>query len=250
MDFAQLDHEIVSAGSPAAEGEQIAGLVQENLSPEEQNRLKEIYPVLMEFNDLMFKAQTGQYPDEAEKMESVNEQGVPESGLGETRVAQGMQSEARVPSRPVEGQVAQNAPEMMSRGGEVDISDILERDKPDWLIRALDPSTPTTKDGETIRSLTGSMDGRQILVPSIRMVDGELVRYKDEDAFRIAREKQDYLVLPAKSDKEAEAYSKALSDEFGKRRFEFGKVTQGMATGGVAAGPMGIVDKQGADGSG
>ena len=39
MDFAQLDHEIVSAGSPAAEGEQIAGLVQENLSPEEQNRL-------------------------------------------------------------------------------------------------------------------------------------------------------------------------------------------------------------------
>ena len=72
MDFAQLDHEVLTAGSPAAEGEQIAGLIQENLTPEEQNRLKEIYPVLIEFNELMFKAQTGQYPDEAEKMASVN----------------------------------------------------------------------------------------------------------------------------------------------------------------------------------
>jgi len=256
MDFAQLDHEIVSAGSPAAEGEQIAGLVQENLSPEEQNRLKEIYPVLMEFNDLMFKAQTGQYPDEAEKMESVNEQGVPESGLGETRVAQGMQSEARVPSRPVEGQVAQNAPEMMSRGGEVDISDILERDKPDWLIRALDPSTPTTKDGETIRSLHTFHDGNWIVFPSIRMKDGKLKQLGEEvprgysnprgisfdKAFNETLNKKDYIVVPARDDKEAKAYSIAISDEISKRR--------GMQMGGVAAGPVGVVDKQGADNSG
>ena len=119
MDFAQLDHEVLTAGSPAAEGEQIAGLIQENLTPEEQNRLKEIYPVLIEFNELMFKAQNGLYPDEVEKMASINEQGMPsEQGFG-TRVPQDMQNEAMVPSRPVEGQVPQNAPEMMSRGGEV-----------------------------------------------------------------------------------------------------------------------------------
>ena len=95
------------------------------------------------------------------------------------------------------------------------------------------------------------MDGRQILVPTIRMIDGKLTRFTSDEAFKMAREKEDYLVLPAKSDKEAEAYSKELSDEFGRRRFEFGKVTQGMAVGGVVpAGPVGVINQPGADGSG
>ena len=102
MDFAQLDHEVVTAGSPAAEGEQIAGLIQENLTPEEQSRLKEIYPVLIEFNELMFKAETGRFPEAPGEMASINEQGVPSEQASEGRVPQDMQSEAMVPPRPVE----------------------------------------------------------------------------------------------------------------------------------------------------
>lgn len=151
MDFAQLDHEVLTAGSPAAEGEQIAGLIQENLTPEEQNRLKEIYPVLIEFNELMFKAQNGLYPDEVEKMASINEQGMPsEQGFG-TRVPQDMQSEAMVPSRPVEGQVPQNAPEMMAEGG-VAAGPIGVVDKPGADNSGVADDVPAESDGFVINA--------------------------------------------------------------------------------------------------
>ena len=262
LNFEELDHEFLTEGSPAAESEKIAGLIQQNLSPEEQKRLAEIIPVLEEYNMLMVKVQTGKSVEELEKSGELEALALRSGESPAIEVAQEGQTQMAAPSRPVQRGVAENAPKMMSAGGEVDISNILEGDKPDWLIRALDPSTEMTKNNESIRSYTGSMDGRQILVPSIRMVDGEFVRYKPEEAFRIAREKQDYLVIPAKSDEEAEAYSKALSNEISRRRQQSGMALGGTppvieqqqpaaaGPGGVAAGPVGVVDAPGADESG
>ena len=40
LDISQFDQEFLTAGSQGAEGEKIAGLVQKNLTPEEQKRLE------------------------------------------------------------------------------------------------------------------------------------------------------------------------------------------------------------------
>ena len=115
-EISEFDHEFMTAGSQSAEGEKLAGLVQQNLTTEEQRRLEEIMPILEEFNMLIFKAQTGEFPEEAEGMGFTNEQGVPEQDQGNGRVPQDMQSEAKVPPRSVEGQVPQNAPKMQGGG--------------------------------------------------------------------------------------------------------------------------------------
>ena len=261
LDMNSLDFEFMTKGDPITDAQDAAGRIQQNLTPEEMDEMANLAPYAEKFMILSIKAETGQAPSEqdvdqllaqlGQEMPPTDEQGMPsEQGSG-AMMPEYMQSEASVPPMPVEGQMPQNAPEMMAEGGVVDISGILTGPKPDWLKRALDPATKMTEDNESIRGMTGSIDGRQILVPTIRMVDGELVRYKPKEAFKMAREKEDYLVLPAKSDKEAEAYSKELSNEFGRRRFEFGKVTQGMAVGGVVpAGPAGVVNQPGADRSG
>ena len=243
LNIEELDHEFITEGSSDAEGERFVGMAQQNLSEKEIQRMLELIPAVKEYQLYMIKAETGQFPEGAEEFIASEGQGMPVEQGSDVEVPQEDQSEVEAPPRLVEEEMpenqvemAENVPRMMSAGGEVNISDILEGDKPAWLIRALDPSTKMTKNNESIRSYTGSMDGRQILVPSIRMVDGELVRYKPEEAFRIAREKQDYLVIPAKSDEEAEAYSKALSNEISRRRQQ-----SGMALGGTppVAGPVG-----------
>ena len=261
-----LDFEFMTRGDPVVQAKDTAGRFQQNLTPEEINEMAELAPYAEKFMLLTIKGETGRIPSEedvnqllqqtTQEMASTNEQGMPsEQGSG-TRVPQDMQSEAMVPSRPVEGQMPQNAPEMMSKGGKVDLSGILEGDKFYFLISGLDRSTPTTKDGETIRSLHTFHDGNWIVFPSIRMKDGKLKQLGEEvprgysnprgisfdKAFNETLNKKDYIVVPARDDKEAEAYSKAISDEIGRRR--------GMQMGGVAAGPVGVVDKPGADNSG
>ena len=116
-DISQFDHEFLTAGSQSAEGEKLAGLVQQNLTPEEQKRLEEIMPILEEFNMLVLKAQTGEFPEGAEEMGFINGQGMPEQGMMEGRVPQDMQNQQRPPLQAVEGQMPQNAPEMMAEGG-------------------------------------------------------------------------------------------------------------------------------------
>ena len=278
-DISQFDQEFLTAGSQGAEGEKIAGLVQKNLTPEEQKRLEEIIPILEEFNMLMYKAQTGEELPTGEEMGPVNEQGMvepdPREGMvpqdmqnqqgmpprpiegqmPESAPNQGMQNQQMAPPRPIEGQMPESAPEMMAEGGwtgtgyrKTDINRILQlEDKPDWLERALDPSSPMTKENESIRSATAEIDGQYVLFPTIRMVEGKLEKYKDNNkAYDKAKEKQDFIVLPAKTQDEADLYSKALSNEIGKKRQKY----QGMQMGGVAAGPVGVINEQGADGSG
>lgn len=79
-------------------------------------------------------------------------------------------------------------------------------DRPAWLRRALDPSTPTTEARETIKTM--SNDGK--LFPTIRMINGKLTRLSDRQAYDMAIEKGDFIQFD--SDEQATEFSKKLSD--------------------------------------
>lgn len=268
LNMNDLDFEFMTKGDQIVETQDIAGRMQQNLTPEELQEMTELAPYAEKFMLLYIKSETGQLPSEqdadrllaemSQGMTPTNGQGVPpEQGSG-AMVPQNMQTKRKVPSRPVEGQMPQNAPEMMSKGGtvtygggyDVNISDIVNsKNAPAWLQRALDPSTPTTEDNETIRSVHEKVDGNWVIYPSIRMIDGKLKKFEREEmnkAYNMAMDKKDYIVVPARNSEEARAYSRAISDEISKRRYP-----KNMAVGGVVpAGPVGVINQPGADGSG
>ena len=65
-----------------------------------------------------------------------------------------------------------------------------------WAIRASDPETPTLKlngDEATVQTMNSEYEGREILYPTIRMVDGELKKFDEKTAKEIAIEKGDYV---------------------------------------------------------
>jgi len=78
-----------------------------------------------------------------------------------------------------------------------------------WIKRALNPNTPTTIARETVKTHSREYEGKELLFPTIRLVDGQLKEFSKEDAFKIAMEKKDFIVF--NSPKEATAYSKGLS---------------------------------------
>ncbi len=87
-----------------------------------------------------------------------------------------------------------------------------------WVARALDPTTITTQDNETIRSATSqhSDTGKWIVYPTIRSVDGKLVKLDDVTAKRRTEELGDFVEFD--SEQEATEFSKNLSNEIGNRR--------------------------------
>ena len=87
---------------------------------------------------------------------------------------------------------------------------------PSWLTRALKPSTPNTKDNETVRTTSFEYEGKEILVPTIRMIDGKLTKLSSKDAFEEALKKKDYLIFNSSS--EATAMSKRISQMIGQAR--------------------------------
>ena len=87
---------------------------------------------------------------------------------------------------------------------------------PSWLTRALKPSTPNTKDNETVRTTSFEYEGKEILVPTIRMIDGKLTKLSSKDAFEEALKKKDYLIFNSGS--EATAMSKRISRMIGQAR--------------------------------
>lgn len=87
-------------------------------------------------------------------------------------------------------------------------------DRPAWLRRALDPSTPTTEARETIKTM--SNDGK--LFPTIRMINGKLKKLSDREAYDMAMDKGDFIQFD--SDEQATQFSKMLSDMIGKDRVE------------------------------
>jgi len=107
-----LTFEFMTRDDPTVKVKDTAGRFQQNLTPEEINEMAELAPYAEKFMLLTIKGETGKIPSEedvnqllqqtTQEMASTNEQGMPsEQGSG-TRVPQDMQSEAMVPSKPVE----------------------------------------------------------------------------------------------------------------------------------------------------
>ncbi len=86
-----------------------------------------------------------------------------------------------------------------------------------WFKRAIDKSIPTTEANETIRTASFEQDGVIYLVPTIRLIDGQLTKIKDPLNF--ALEKGDFLT-GFKTEKEAEDFSKTLSNLVDMKRKE------------------------------
>ena len=88
----------------------------------------------------------------------------------------------------------------------------MPKERPAWLKRALDPSTPMTQARETVR--TASHEGK--LYPTIRLIDGKLTKLSDDQAYNMAMDKGDYIQF--KNDAQATAFSKMLSGMIGDKR--------------------------------
>jgi hypothetical protein len=102
-----------------------------------------------------------------------------------------------------------------------------------WAIRASDPTTPTLKvkgksphvdDEATVQTMNSEYEGKEILYPTIRMIDGELQKLKPDTAFDMAIEKGDYVEYATRE--EAENASKKLSEHIGKERKNWKEFTE------------------------
>ena len=78
----------------------------------------------------------------------------------------------------------------------------------EWIKRALDTSTPTTEAMETVRTESGEYQGKEILFPTIRMIEGKLINL-GEKAMDYAIEKGDFISFNTPD--EAKAFSTGLS---------------------------------------
>jgi hypothetical protein len=97
-----------------------------------------------------------------------------------------------------------------------------------WVARALDPTTITTQDNETVRSATSqhSKTGNWIVYPTIRSVDGKLVKLDDALAKRRAEELGDFITFDDLE--EAEEFSKNLSNKIGEKRRMANRQNRGL----------------------
>jgi len=92
----------------------------------------------------------------------------------------------------------------------------LKKQMVDWLYRAMDPSTPATEEGETVRTVDYEQDGVTYVAPTLRMVDGKLKRYSTNDAIDEAIKRGDGMRVP--EGMTGTEFSQALSKRIGKAR--------------------------------
>ena len=88
-----------------------------------------------------------------------------------------------------------------------------------WAKRAMDSNTPTLNIDEqeaTVRTMSSEHNGKEILFPTIRMVDGELKKFDEKTAKEIAIEKNDYVEYD--NPEQATEASKELSNFIGFAR--------------------------------
>jgi len=83
-----------------------------------------------------------------------------------------------------------------------------------WVKRALDKRTPTTKNNETVRTASSHHKGKEILYPTIRMIDGKLKKLSDKKAKQHALIKGDYIkfVSPNQATAWSKSFSKLIND--------------------------------------
>jgi len=94
---------------------------------------------------------------------------------------------------------------------------------PGWFLRAVDPSSPIDPNEGAAHTESYELeDGRQILVPRVRLQDGEPVVLSGKgEAFDEAMKRGDFIVVPDGQD--PDGYSKTLSSLIGKMRSSGGK---------------------------
>lgn len=97
-----------------------------------------------------------------------------------------------------------------------DVRALKEGGYPPWVLRALDPRTPQTPQGETVRSGSSYSKelGGELLYPTIRMgEDGQLQRLDgpDDDPLGAAMAKGDYILLKGPPDRQTADRATALS---------------------------------------
>jgi len=102
-----------------------------------------------------------------------------------------------------------------------------------WAIRASDPETPTLiikksvdtpTEEATVQTRSSEYKGKEILYPTIRMIDGELQQLTNKEAMDLAIKKGDYVEYD--SIEEAEKASKKLSEHIGKERKAWKELTE------------------------
>ena len=83
--------------------------------------------------------------------------------------------------------------------------------KPSWLIRAMDPKSPTTHQNETIRSASSYVKelGGEVLYPTIRV--GEEGLYKPTNPLKESLDLGDYILVPGPPGDETASRATALS---------------------------------------
>jgi len=119
LNFEELDHEFLTEGNPDAEAHRMAGLIEQNLTPEEQARLKEIAPILEEYNSLMVKIETGKSVEELENSGELERYAGPAPDDSDSDIAQEGQMQRVSTLGSVEGQVPSGAPGMPENAREM-----------------------------------------------------------------------------------------------------------------------------------
>ena len=98
--------------------------------------------------------------------------------------------------------------------GQAPLPRTIEKKVPRWLARALNPKTPTTKDTETVRTSHRPLGkDRDVVFPTIRMVNGKLKKMSEDEAYETALKKKDFIVT-----KDGLAMSKRISRRIAKSR--------------------------------
>ena len=94
---------------------------------------------------------------------------------------------------------------------ETALASLIPDPKPAWLLRAMDPSTPTTERNETVRTASSYVEdlGGEVLYPTIRM--GEQGLYRPEDPLQEALNLGDFILVPGPSGAETASRATALS---------------------------------------
>jgi hypothetical protein len=105
-----------------------------------------------------------------------------------------------------------------------------------WAIRASDPTTPTLLikkavdapiEEATVKTMSSEYKGKEILYPTIRMIDGELQELTNKEAMDLAIKKGDYVEYD--SIEEAEKASVGLSNYINKERKNWKELTKDPA---------------------
>lgn len=88
-----------------------------------------------------------------------------------------------------------------------------------WFERAINPLTPTTLRKETVRTASREFKGKEILFPTIRMINGELTELPIREAMEAAIQNKDFIEFD--SPEAATKASKEISGFIGKTRSDF-----------------------------